>query len=94
MESIIEMFSGLNTQTRADLLARLFTKNSELISAKRNNSYNVEIPSLPSQNNEIQNQNNLNLNNQSQDQSNLPLKKSKKMIEKLLLKNQIIVNQR
>ena len=46
MESIIEMFSGLNTRTRADLLARLFTKNSELISAKRNNSYNVEIPSL------------------------------------------------
>ena len=66
MESIIEMFSGLNTQTRADILTRLSTKNSELISAKRNNSHNVDILSLPPQNNEIQNQ-----NNQSQDQSNL-----------------------
>ena len=72
MECIIEMFSGLNTRTRADLLAQLVTKNSELISSKRNNSQIVSIPSPPSQNNEIQNQINLNLNNQSQDQANLP----------------------
>ena len=28
MECIIEMFSGFNTRTRADLLAQLVTKNS------------------------------------------------------------------
>ena len=60
MQSIIEEFWQLNTQTRADLLFKLFAKNAELISAKGKNPQNASNPLPPSQRHEIENQINQN----------------------------------